>query len=99
MTEPLRMTVEVAEDGSLTLPAEARRALDLTSAGEVILIQEDAGIRITTMDRIVDHVQALAATYLQGCGSLADELIADRRAEAAQEEAEETAYQAARSHF
>lgn len=97
MTEALRVTVEVAEDGSLTLPAEVRRALGLTGAGKVIFIQDGARIELTTTGRIVERVRALAAPYLRGCGSLADELIADRRAEAAREEAEDAAYQAARS--
>lgn len=98
MTELLRVSVAVAEDGSLTLPAEVRCALGLTGAGEVILVQDEAGIELTTSDRIIERVQALAAPYLQGGGSLADELIADRRAEAAREDAEDAAYQAARSH-
>ncbi|MCZ3279730.1 AbrB/MazE/SpoVT family DNA-binding domain-containing protein, partial [Acinetobacter baumannii] len=89
MTTPLRVTVEVTEDGGMTLPAEIRSALGLTGAGQVILDQDEDGIRITTKDQIVKRVRALAALYLRGSGSLADELIADRRAEVAREEAED----------
>lgn len=96
MTGPLRVTVDVAEDGSLTLPTEVRGALGLTGAGKVVFIQDEAGIELTTTQRIVERVRALLAPYLQGRGSLVDELIADRRAEAAQEDAEDAAYQAAR---
>lgn len=97
MTELLRVTVAVAEDGSMILPAEVRHALRLTGAGEVILIQDEKGIELTTTDRLIEGVRTLAAPYLQGRGSLVDELIADRRAEAECEEAEEATYQAARS--
>ncbi|MGN8097849.1 AbrB/MazE/SpoVT family DNA-binding domain-containing protein [Methylobacterium sp. 22177] len=93
----LRASVEVAEDESMILPAEVRQALGLTGASEVILIQKEGGIEITTTKRIVESVRALLVPYRQGCGSLVDELIADRRAEVAREEAEEIAYQAARS--
>lgn len=98
MTTPLRMTVEVTEDGGMTLPAEIRSALGLTGAGQVILDQDEDGICITTKNQIIKGIRALAAPYLLGCGSLADELIADRRAEADREDAEDAAYQAARSH-
>ena len=97
MTEPSRVSVEVAEDGSMILPAEVSHALGLTGAGAVIFLQDEAGITVTTTDRIIESVRALAAPYLQGRGSLVDELIADRRAEAEREEAEEATYQAARS--
>ena len=94
MTTPLRMTVEVTEDGEMMLPAEIRSALGLTGAGRVILAQDEDGTRITTRDQIVKRVQALAAPYLRGAGSMADELIAECRAEVAREEAEDAAERA-----
>lgn len=94
MTTPLRVTVEVTEDGEMMLPAEIRSALGLTGAGQVILARDEDGIRITTRDQIVKRVQALAAPYLRGAGSMADERIAECRAEAAREDAEDAAERA-----
>lgn len=81
-------TVQVAENGRMNLPAEMRRSLGLTGSGRVILTQDENGIRITTADQALRRVRALAAPFRKGHGSVVDELIADRRLEAAREEAE-----------
>lgn len=72
----------------MNLPADMRRSLGLTGSGRVILTQDEDGIRITSVDQALRRVRALAAPFLQGRGSVSDELIADRRAEAAREEEE-----------
>lgn len=92
MTTPLRMTIDVSDDSGMILPLEMRDTLGLAEGGKVVLIQDENGIRITTQDRIVERVRALAAPYLSGHGSIADEFIAERRAEAARDEAEEAAH-------
>ncbi|WP_157091806.1 AbrB/MazE/SpoVT family DNA-binding domain-containing protein [Methylobacterium nodulans] len=72
----------------MNLPADMRRVLGLTGPGRVILTQDEDGIRITTADQALKRVRALAAPFLQGRGSVVDEFIAERHAEAAREAAE-----------
>lgn len=78
-------TVQVSETGRMNLPAEMRRAIGLTGSGRVILIQEDDGIRITTIDQALRRVRDLARPFRPEGRLASDELIADRRAEASRE--------------
>jgi AbrB family looped-hinge helix DNA binding protein len=87
MSAPLRRTVQVGENGRMNLPAEMRRLLGLNGPGRVILTQDEDGIRITTAEQALRRVRDLAAPFRRG-GSVVDEFIAERRAEAAREEAE-----------
>jgi bifunctional DNA-binding transcriptional regulator/antitoxin component of YhaV-PrlF toxin-antitoxin module len=88
MADLMRRTVQVAENGRMNLPAEMRRGLGLSGSGRVILTQDANGIRITTADQALKRVQALAAPFIQGRGSVVDEFIAERRAEAVREDVE-----------
>lgn len=88
MHEPLRRTVQVGENGRMNLPAEMRRILGLTGSGRVILTQDEDGIRITTAEQALKRVRSLAAPYAEGRGSVVDAFIAEKRADAAREDAE-----------
>nr|WP_298961838.1 AbrB/MazE/SpoVT family DNA-binding domain-containing protein [uncultured Methylobacterium sp.] len=90
MTELLRRTVQVAENGRMNLPAEMRRGLGLSGGGRVILTQDEDGIRITTADQALKRIRALAAPFAQGRSSVVDEFLAERRAEAAREDGRDT---------
>ena len=81
-------TVQVSENGRMNLPAEMRRALGLRGAGRVILTQEENGVRITTMEQALKRVRDLAQPFRPESRLASDELIADRRAEAAREAGE-----------
>lgn len=72
----------------MNLPADMRRELGLTGSGRVILTQDEDGIHITTADQNLRRIRALAAPYAHGRGSVVDEFIAEKRAEAAREEGE-----------
>jgi AbrB family looped-hinge helix DNA binding protein len=91
MSEPIRRTVQVAENGRMNLPADMRRGLGLNGPGRVILTQDEDGIRITTADQAIRRIRALAAPFAQGQASVVDEFLAERRAEAAREEDEDPA--------
>lgn len=73
------------DEGRLVIPAACRRELGLQPGQEVLLKMTGDGLLITTFDRELAKFQDEVA-LLAGPGvSLVDELIADRRAEAARE--------------
>ncbi len=75
----------LAEGGRIVLPAPYRRALGLHVGDEVILRLEDGEVRLLTIERAVQSAQELIRRYVPRGRSLVDELIAERRAEAARE--------------
>ncbi|WP_089288020.1 MULTISPECIES: AbrB/MazE/SpoVT family DNA-binding domain-containing protein [unclassified Azospirillum] len=75
----------MAENGRLVVPLDMRRAMGLDKGGRVILRVEDGRLIMETVDTAVARVQALARQFGTPGSSLADELIADRRREAANE--------------
>jgi hypothetical protein len=78
---PQRRTIQVAEDGGMSLPADIRRLLGLNGAGRIVLMQDDAGIHLTTAEGTLQRVRALAAPFRTGSASIVDDFIAERRAE------------------
>ena len=72
--------------GRIVIPASYRRALGLDEGDEVTLILEDGSVRLITraeaMRRAQEYVSRLTGDDER---SLAEELIAERRAEAASE--------------
>lgn len=78
-------TVSVSQSGRMNLPADMRRALGLKGSGRVIVTKEENGLRITTMEQSLQHVRELARPYRPKEGYASDELISDRRTEAARE--------------
>ena len=75
----------VAEGGRIVLPAEYRRALGVRIGDEVILHLENDEVRILTPQEAIRRAQALVRRSVPQDRSLADELIAERRAAAADE--------------
>jgi len=75
----------LTEGGRIVLPAEYRRALGLRTGDEVILRLEDGEIRILTPRQAIRKAQDLVRRTIPEGRSLADELIAERRAEATNE--------------
>jgi len=83
MTEETRLKVN--QNGRVVIPAEFRRALGIKAGDEIILRYDDDEIRITTMKRRIERAQRHVRQYVKPGVSLVDELIADRRREAARE--------------
>lgn len=75
----------VGEGGRIVLPAEFRRDLGVDVGDEVRLMWEDGEVRIFTLDHAIMRAQQLVRRYVPEGTSLVDELIAERRAEAARE--------------
>ena len=76
---------KVDRHGRIVIPAEYRRALGLRAGDAVVVQLDDGALRILTRAQAIRRAQEILAPYLAGKGSLADELIAERRAEAARE--------------
>lgn len=80
-----RWRIEVAPDGALQLPPEAVEALGLASNRSVVLKLEGRELRLVSVDESVRRAQALIRRKLGSGRRLSDELIAERRAEAARD--------------
>lgn len=83
------MRVKVSETGRLSLPVEVRRALGIERGGTLLLETVEGEIRLTTLKERVRRVQALARELLQGQDVSSEEIIEERRREAARELAED----------
>ncbi|MCK5930960.1 MAG: AbrB/MazE/SpoVT family DNA-binding domain-containing protein [Fulvimarina manganoxydans] len=97
MSNAQQRTIPITENGRLNIPADMRRALGLEGAGRVILRMDENGIHIMTREHALQRVRELMAPYVTDGVSRVDELIAERRAEAAKDEAEAQAWNASRN--
>lgn len=82
------ISMKMSEGGRVVIPAEIRQSLGLKE-GEMVLFElRDGEAVITTRLARIRRAQEMFRRFVPpGSPSLADELIAERRAEAAQEEA------------
>ena len=89
------VTVKVDANGALVVPKETLEALGIPEGGELRLTVEDGELRGSTRLTALRRMQRMLAAGRPAAGepSIVDELIADRRAEAAREEATERAWE------
>jgi AbrB family looped-hinge helix DNA binding protein len=81
--------VRIAPGGRVVIPAEFRKALGVRVGDHMIIELNDDELRLRSRQAAIKKVQALVRKYIPDDGrSLADELIAERRDEAAREERE-----------
>jgi antitoxin PrlF len=80
-TEAVR--AKLNENGRIVIPASIRQALGIVPGDEVLLLMDDGEVRMTTPRRRAERAQRLYKKYVGDGVSLVDELIADRRKEAA----------------
>jgi antitoxin PrlF len=76
-----QVKTKLGEGGRIVIPAEYRQALGLQVGDEVILRLEGKELRIFTLNQAIRRAQELVNRYIPQDGSLADELIAERRLE------------------
>jgi len=76
---------QVGEGGRIVVPAAFRAALGMEVGEQVLLRVEDGELRVFTPQEGIRKAQELLRHYIPEGVSLADELIAERRAEAARE--------------
>lgn len=77
--------VKIIEGGKLVIPASMRRALRI-ERGDTVLVEVDQGeLRVRSLPRAVERAQSIIRRHVPADVSLADELIAERRGEAARD--------------
>jgi AbrB family looped-hinge helix DNA binding protein len=67
----------------LVIPAAFRKALGLKTGDEVLLVLEDGELRVVSPRQAVARAQNLVRRYVSRERSLSEELIQERREEAA----------------
>lgn len=80
-----KQTVKMGPGGRIVIPAEIRSRLALKTGGSLVITESAGEIRISTVEAGIRRAQALISQYVSADVSLVDELIAERRAEAARE--------------
>lgn len=79
--------LRVAGDGTLVIPADLIFAIGLSGGDAVSAREENGEIKIISVSSAVKKVQALVRALVPENASMADELIAERHAEAQRENA------------
>ena len=79
------ISMKTSEGGRVVIPVEIRRTLGIKDGDTVLFEQLDGEVRLTTRAAQLRRAQELVRRYVPEGVSLADELIADRRAEAERE--------------
>jgi AbrB family looped-hinge helix DNA binding protein len=81
--------MKMSEGGRVVIPAEIRQSLGLKEGDTVLFELREGEVVITTKQARLARARALFRQYVpEGAPSLVDELIAERRSEAAREQAE-----------
>ena len=75
----------IADGGRVVIPAEFRRALGLCVGDPILLILENGGVTLMSPDEAIRQARALVRRHVPEGHSLVDDLLAERRAEAARE--------------
>jgi AbrB family looped-hinge helix DNA binding protein len=76
---------KVTQGGRIVIPAEMRRRLGIEIGEDVNIALDGESLRILTQKESIKRAQALVRRFVPDGVSLVDELIADRRREAANE--------------
>lgn len=76
---------KLAEGGRVVIPAELRKELGLCVGDTLLILVEDGELHIFTPRQGIKRAQEIVRRYVPEGTSLVDELIAERRAEAARE--------------
>lgn len=76
---------KVTQGGRIVIPADMRRRLGIEVGEDVNIALDGESLRILTQKESIKRAQALVSKFVPKGVSLVDELIADRRREAANE--------------
>ena len=81
----LSATLRLGPGGRVVIPADMREAMGLKQGDALLARLDGTELKLVTLAETVRQLQVLTCKYVPDGVSLADELIADRRAEAARE--------------
>jgi AbrB family looped-hinge helix DNA binding protein len=85
MCQMTTFRAKIGASGRLVIPAAQRREMGLKAGDEVLMRVADNELRISSVNRLIERVQALVRKYNPKGESLSESLIADRRAEVQKE--------------
>jgi AbrB family looped-hinge helix DNA binding protein len=88
---PKRERVKLGDGGRFVIPAAMREAMDVKPGDNLVMHVEDGELRVRGHREVIRRIQEQVAKLRPGV-SMVDELIADRRAEAAKELEESNRY-------
>jgi AbrB family looped-hinge helix DNA binding protein len=77
--------VTIGPGGRIVIPAGFRKELGVKVGDQVVVDLKNGDLRVRSLDAVIGRAQALVRQYVPDDVSLVDELIADRRAEAARD--------------
>jgi len=83
MSTRLSATTRLGTGGRLVIPSRLRHAVGLAPGDEVVIVLDDQGLRLLTVEQAVARAQAMGGRYVPPGTLLSQELIDDRRSEAA----------------
>ncbi|MBI2917749.1 MAG: AbrB/MazE/SpoVT family DNA-binding domain-containing protein [Chloroflexi bacterium] len=69
--------------GRIVIPADYRKALGLKPGDDLILILDEGELRLMTLRRAIERAQAIVRRYVPEGRLLSEELLEERREEAA----------------
>jgi AbrB family looped-hinge helix DNA binding protein len=82
-----RMSLRVDAGGRVLIPSAVREAMQIGEGDTVLAWLEDGELHVVSSQVALRQAQELARKLIRGAGTLADELIAERREEARREAA------------
>jgi AbrB family looped-hinge helix DNA binding protein len=88
VTKSTAAKAKINQNGRIVIPAAIREELGIAPGDTLLMDVEDGVLRIETYPARIRRIQREFAQYLPPGVSLADELIAERREEARQEQEE-----------
>ena len=77
--------VQIAANGRMVLPAGLRQQLHVEGGGLLIIRQDEGKLVLESVDDAVRRAQALVRQYAPTAQGVTDELLSERRADAARE--------------
>ena len=77
--------IQIAANGRMVLPVALRERLHVQTGGQVVVRSEQGKLMLESVDDAVARAQALVRRYVPKSDGIVDELLAERRAEAARE--------------
>ena len=85
---PVLVRTAIGPGGRVVIPAAYRKALEVEEGDYIVMQMDGEELRVVNDEKEFARVQEMIASYVPEGVSLVDELIAERRREAAAEEAE-----------
>ena len=73
--------LKVDSSGRIVLPADARARNHIAEGDTVVMVEDNQGLHVKTLDQIVADAQAYFASFVPRGVMLSEELLQDRRAE------------------